>query len=96
MNWKNILKEITPPQFNNIEEMVLWMLNNNIKNGREISNKWHENVGQKTQYRDVETQGSVTDNAVIILEPLTKYITRDMGLREQWISLLQQKKIMGD
>tara|TARA_R110002049_G_scaffold81067_1_gene206055 strand:+ start:56 stop:337 length:282 start_codon:yes stop_codon:yes gene_type:complete len=93
MTWKDILKE-DAPQFNNLKEMVDWMGNNNIKNGKGLVKEFYKLVMQKVQYADAEMQSKVTAHAQKVLEPLTNYVTKDMGLRDQWSNLLQQGKIM--
>jgi len=85
MSWINILKEETP-KFSNIHDMLRWMQENNIKNARQLGAP----VG------DIISDGNKSeDEKAKELQQFTNYITRDKDLRQQWIDLLEEKKVTG-
>jgi len=79
-----------PPDFISIEQLVEWMVNNNIKNSKEI-----KEIFEKI----VEDDSKMVDVAANELRPHTNAITRQNNisnnLREQWTRLLNEEKIMG-
>tara|TARA_R110000803_G_C11878353_1_gene309392 strand:+ start:500 stop:775 length:276 start_codon:yes stop_codon:yes gene_type:complete len=80
MSWEKILKE-NKPNFNSIEELLEWMVNNQIKNGVEI-HKIFEKI--------VEDNSKTLVQAERELRPHTMGITREHGLRLEWIRLLDE------
>jgi hypothetical protein len=79
--WKDILKE-DKSNFNSIEELLEWMVNNQIKNGMEI---------YKIFQKIVEDGDKKLHQAADELRPHTNGITRQNGLRWEWIRLLGEE-----
>ena len=80
MSWQDILKE-DEPNFNSIEELLEWMVNNQIKNGVEI---------HKIFQKIVEDKSKTVHWAADELRPHTMGITQEHGLRWEWIRLLNE------
>jgi hypothetical protein len=85
MSWKNILKEETP-KFPYIYDMLRWMQENNIKNARELGAPVMTIISDGDKSEDEKAKE---------LQKFTTNITRDRGLRKQWIDLLKEKSVTG-